>query len=263
MSVGTERTAAIEDRTYGPEDGILVVKDLTKQFGGLTAVDSLSFTVQPGEILGFIGPNGAGKSTTFNCITGDLAPTDGTVWYRGEDVTKDPPYRMVDHGLARTFQSFEPLRDRSVVRNVRLALASNNLITLPDPDDQIEEDAIEICRQVGLGDVLHQTPDELPHAGLIRVELARAIATKPDLMLIDEAFAGLTAEEITELIDLLESLRDGGMTLIIVDHNMHGLLEVIDRGIVIQFGAKIAEGTPEQIKNDSKVQEAYLGGLEV
>ncbi|WP_435361849.1 ABC transporter ATP-binding protein [Haloarchaeobius sp. DFWS5] len=241
----------------------LVVESLTKRFGGLTAVDDLSFTVESGEILGFIGPNGAGKSTTFNCIAGAYKPTSGRVTYRGEDVTGLPAYAMVKRGMARTFQSFRPLDDRTVVENVELALVSDDLFTLSGLFGGTYREAAAICERVGLGDQLELEPDELPHAGLLRLELARALATKPDLLLVDEPFAGLAPGEVEMLSALLSELREEGITLIVVDHNMRGLLSLIDRAIVIQFGAKIAEGSPEEITADPTVQEAYLGGDEL
>ena len=252
-----------DERTYGPDDGILVADDLRKEFGGLTAVDDLSFAVKEQEILGFIGPNGAGKSTTFNCVTGTYPPTDGTVYFKGDDVTGIPAHDMVKEGMSRTFQEFAPLEDRAVVKNVELALAPDELFTLSGMGGETEQLAREICRRVGLGGVMDQTPAELPHAGMLKLELARAIATQPDVMLVDEPFAGLSADEVQELTEVMESLRRHGMTLIVVDHNMRGLLNLIDRAFVIQFGSKIAEGTPEEIKNDPEVQEAYLGGEEI
>lgn len=248
------------DNGLGPDDGLLVIDDLTKKFGGLTAVDHLSFAVEEGEILGFIGPNGAGKSTTFNCVTGTYPPTAGTVYYRGEDVTGQPAYRMVKRGMARTFQSFRPLRDRTVVENVQLALVPDRLFSMAGLRGETREQAEALCERVGLGDRLGQTPGELPHAGMLRLELGRALATEPDLLLIDEPFAGLSGPEIAEISELLTELREEGITMVVVDHNMRGLLQLIDRAIVINFGAKLAEGTPEAIRNDPAVQEAYLGG---
>lgn len=241
-------------------DGLLVVDGLTKSFGGLLAVDDLSFSVEEGEILGFIGPNGAGKSTTFDCITGRYDVTNGSVYYHGENVTDTSPHEMVKRGMSRTFQSFRPLEDRNVVENIALPLAPDRLFSFSGLRTNTTERAAKIAERVGLGDRLYQMPDALPHAGLLRLELGRALATDPDLLLVDEPFAGLSTGEVDELSSLLVDLRDDGLTLVIVDHNMRGLLSLIDRAIVIQFGAKIADGPPAEIKADETVREAYLGG---
>lgn len=241
------------------DDGVLVLENVTKRFGGLTAVDDLSFAVEEGEILGFIGPNGAGKSTTFNCVTGTYPPSAGTVWYRGEDVTGKSAHEMVNRGLARTFQSFRPLEDRSVLDNIALALIPNKLVSLSGLRGGTRRQAMAICERVGLADRAGRSPAELPHAGLLRLELGRALATDPDLLLVDEPFAGLSGEEVESISGLLSELREEGLTLVVVDHNMRGLLSLIDRAIVIRFGSKIAEGTPEEIRDNERVQEAYLG----
>lgn len=260
---GTTSTATADEpgewETLGPDDGVLVLENVTKRFGGLTAVDDLSFAVEEDEILGFIGPNGAGKSTTFNCVTGRFPPTAGTVWYDGENVTGKPVHEMVNRGLARTFQSFRPFEDRSVLDNVALALTPNELFSLSGLRGGTRRRAMAICERVGLGDRAAQSPDELPHAGLLRLELGRALATDPDLLLVDEPFAGLSGTEVENVSGLLSDLREEGLTLVVVDHNMRGLLSLIDRAIVIRFGSKIAEGTPEEIRQNERVQEAYLG----
>lgn len=260
MSTELSDQSTEDARADSAEEEILVVEDLRKEFGGLTAVDDLSFHVDQQEILGFIGPNGAGKSTTFNCVTGTYPPTAGTVRYKGDDVTGKKPHEMVKRGMARTFQSFRPLEDRSVLKNVTLSYMPDKLLTTSGLWGKTEAEATAICERVGLGDRLQQTPDELPHAGMLRLELGRALATGPDLLLVDEPFAGLSGPEVESISELLLDLRDEGMTLVVVDHNMRGLLELIDRAIVINFGSLLAKGTPEEIKNDPDVQEAYLGG---
>jgi len=256
---GDER-ATDGTRDLGPDDGLLVLDGVTKTFGGLLAVDDLSFAVESGEILGFIGPNGAGKSTTFDCVVGRFPPTSGTVYYRGEDVTGTPPHAMVRKGLARTFQNFRPLEDRTVRKNVALALMPDRMLSMQGLSGRTGRKAAEICERVGLGDEADRHPAELPHAGLLRLELGRALATDPDLLLVDEPFAGLSAPEVESISGLLADLREEGLTLVVIDHNMRGLLNLIDRAIVIQFGSMIAEGDPEAIRDDPAVREAYLGG---
>jgi branched-chain amino acid transport system ATP-binding protein len=248
------------DSGIDPDDGLLVLDEVTKTFGGLLAVDELSFAVESGEILGFIGPNGAGKSTTFDCVVGRFPPTSGTVYYDGEDVTGTQPHAMVKKGLARTFQDFRPLEDRTVLKNVALALMPDRLFSMQGLSGQTRRRAAEICERVGLGDDVDRFPAELPHAGLLRLELGRALATDPDLLLVDEPFAGLSTPEVESLSEILLELREEGLTLVVIDHNMRGLLSLIDRAIVIQFGSMIAEGDPEAIREDPAVREAYLGG---
>ncbi len=241
-------------------DDVLRLENVTKRFGGVVAVDDLSFSVHNREILGFIGPNGAGKSTTFNCVSGAFPPTDGRVYYQEEDITGVPQYTLVEKGLARTYQTFRPLEDRTVLENVSLSMMPNKLASVSEFQTDIEDRAKKICQQVELTEYMHQTPDELPHAGMLRLEVGRALGTEPDLLLVDEPFAGLTPEEIDRTASLFRSLREDGMTLVVIDHNMHGLLDLVDRVVVISFGEKIAEESPEEIRNDPTVQEAYLGG---
>jgi branched-chain amino acid transport system ATP-binding protein len=249
-----------EDRdVMAAGETLLTVESLTKRFGGIVAVDDLSFTVREGEILGFIGPNGAGKSTTFNCITGTLKPTEGTVTYRGDDITGRPTHELIRMGLARTYQDFRPLDDRNIVENIELALYPDRLWSFSRLTGEPRERAIEVAERVGLGDRLEQTPEEIPHAGMLRLELARALATGPDLLLIDEPFAGLSLQEVQAVSELLLELRDEGITIIVIDHNMRGLLTLVDRTVVINFGSLLAEGAPDEITSKPEVQEAYLG----
>jgi branched-chain amino acid transport system ATP-binding protein len=247
MSIEISQTN-FEEETSRNTTQILRVENLTKRFGGLTAVNEVSFSVAEGEILGFIGPNGAGKSTTFNCIVGTHAPTSGTVRFKGEDITGASVHEVVQRGLARTFQTSRPLTDRDVLANVAFPLHSRATQT-----------AKEICHRVGLGDVMYKMPTQLSHADLIRLEIGRALATDPDFILVDEPFAGLSPTEVESLSSVITELRDRGMSFVVVDHNMRGLLTLIDRAIVINNGEKIAEGAPDRIKKDPVVQEAYIG----
>jgi branched-chain amino acid transport system ATP-binding protein len=211
------------------------------------------------EILGFIGPNGAGKTTTFDCVSGLLRPTAGAVIFRGNDITNKPAYQIAKNGLTRTFQDFRILPDRSVVENVALPLVDDSLFTLSGLTGGTNEQAIKICERVGLEDRTHNSPDELTHEALVRMEIGRAIANQPDVVLLDEPFAGLAKSEVEDISSLLLSLHSNGIAFIVIDHNMRGLLELVDRAVVINFGAKIAEGSPEEITSNEQVQKAYLG----
>jgi branched-chain amino acid transport system ATP-binding protein len=258
------KVAEFDDDRPDPEDGLLVIDRLTKQFGGLTAVDSLSVAVEEGEILGFIGPNGAGKTTTFNCVMGTYPATHGAVYFEGEEITDLSTHKIVNRGIARTFQTANPIREFTVAQNIGFALMENKLFSLTRRSNAIESRVAEIAGQVGfeMAD-LEKEPDELPHAGLLRLELARALAVDPDLILADEVFAGLAAGEVDEFVELFRDLRDDGYTFVVIDHNMRGLFELIDRAVVLNFGRKIADGTPEEIRNDETVQSAYFGGDEI
>jgi branched-chain amino acid transport system ATP-binding protein len=250
----------IDDRP-DPDDGLLVVDRLTKKFGGLTAVDGLSVTVEEGEILGFIGPNGAGKTTTFNCVMGTHPVTRGAVYFQGEEITGLPTHSIVNRGIARTFQTANPIRGFTVAQNIGFALMGNDLFSLTRRSNALRSRVVEIAGTVGFEMTdLEKSPDELPHAGLLRLELARALAVDPALVLADEVFAGLAASEVDTFVDLLRDLRDDGYTFVVIDHNMRGLFELIDRAVVLNFGRKIADGTPEAVRNDETVQTAYLGG---
>jgi branched-chain amino acid transport system ATP-binding protein len=259
----TEKTGSDDamNQSYEPDDGLLVVDGMTKQFGGLTAVDDLSFAVEEGEILGFIGPNGAGKTTTFNCVMGTYELTDGAVYYEGEDISDLSTHTIVNRGIARTFQTAKPIEEFTVAQNIGFALMEDKLFSLTRRSDAIETRIAEIAAQVGFTmEDLEKEPNELPHAGLLKLELARSLAVDPELILVDEVFAGLAAGEVDEFVELFLDLREEGYTFIVIDHNMRGLLELIDRAVVLHFGQKLAEGTPEEIKQDERVQEAYFGG---
>lgn len=249
-----------ETRTHlNANDNLLVIDNLTKEFGGLKAVQDISFTVKENEILGFIGPNGAGKSTTFNSITGYFPPTNGTVRFKGKDITGWAAHEINREGIARTFQDLRPLNDRTVLKNIMIGLVPNKLFSLSTFEESTKQRATEIANRVGLGDKVGEMPTKLPHEDLTRLEIARAIACEPDLVLIDEPFAGLTDEEVDNIVSLITSLRDEGLTFVIIDHNMRGVTNIVDRIVVIDLGQKLAEGTPDEIMNNPDVKQAYLG----
>ncbi|MGM0718399.1 MAG: ABC transporter ATP-binding protein [Halobacteriota archaeon] len=240
---------------------LLEVDRLTKKFGGLTAVDDLSFDVDRGEILGVIGPNGAGKSTVFNCVMSRYTVTDGTITFDGDDITDLPTHKIVNKGLSRVTQESDPIDLLPVGGNIKLFTLPNSLRSLHGGAS--DREIAGYAARVDLQDKLEETPDELPHADVRRLEIAKALATEPEMMLLDEPFAGMNAQEIGVLSEQIESLREEGMTLIVVDHNMSGLMQLVDRVVVIHNGAKLAEGTPEEIAEDEGVQEAYLSGEEI
>lgn len=247
---------------------LLHVEGLRKSFGGLMAVKDLSFHVEPGEILGLIGPNGAGKSTVFNLIMGALKPDQGRILFKGRDITHWPTYKIVDAGIARVFQIARYFPRKTVYENVEIAALPNEIfVRAGDPATK----TLTCCVRTGLCTNEHcpggecctcraELPGMLPQGGLRRLEVARAIGTDPELLLLDEPFAGLSPQEVDEISRLIASLRDEGQTIILVDHNMRGVMRLVDRIVVLCFGEKLAEGTPEEVARNPQVQEAYLAG---
>jgi branched-chain amino acid transport system ATP-binding protein len=239
---------------------VLDVDGLTKKFGGLTAVDDLSFSVEEGEILGVIGPNGAGKSTVFNCVMSIYDVTEGTISFNGDDITDLKTHQIVNKGLSRVTQESNPIDLLSVGANIKLFTLPNSLFSLYGGAS--DEEIGRYAARVGLQDKITETPDELPHADVRRLEIAKALATEPDMLLLDEPFAGMNQQEIDALSEQIEGLRQEGMTMIVVDHNMRGLMQLVDRVVVLHNGAKLAEGVPEEIAENEEVQQAYLAGEE-
>ena len=233
---------------------ILDVSNLTKEFGGLRAIDALSLTIDKGQILGLIGPNGAGKSTAFNCIAGVYAPTSGEISFNGEKTNGKKPWNLCKKGLARTFQIVKPFASKSVLYNVMVgSFATTN------KRQTAEQKAIEVLEALDFSDKKDIRAGNLTIADRKRLEIARALATKPQLLLLDEVMAGLRPSEVDEMVEILKSLRDGGITIFVIEHIMRAIMALSDRIVVIQFGKKIAEGTPEEIANNESVIKAYLG----
>ena len=233
---------------------LLELQELRKAFGGVHAVRDLSFTVQEGEILGMIGPNGSGKTTTFNLITGFFPPDAGRVVLAGENITGRPPYDICRRGVCRTFQLAKPFHDLTVLRNVTIG----SFLGTRDPQEA-EARAWTWLAYVGLEGKARVLAKSLTTIDQRRLELARALATEPRLLLLDETMAGLTPHEVVEAVALIEKIRREGRTLIVVEHVMRAIMAISDRIIVLDHGSKIAEGKPEQVVADPHVIRAYLG----
>jgi len=233
---------------------LLEVIDVTKSFGGLTANQHISFAVDEGEIVGLIGPNGAGKTTLFNCITKYYPPSDGRIKFRGEDITRLSPDQVCHRGIARTFQIMRNFEGMTVLENVLVgALCRIRAVA------EAREAAMEVMAFTGLLDKRDVLASELTVPDRKRVEVARALATKPTLLLLDEAMAGLTPTETAEAVQLVSAIRDQGVTVLMVEHVMEVIMPISDRVVVLDYGQKIAEGPPRVIAQNQLVIDAYLG----
>ncbi len=235
---------------------LLQIEKLSKQFGGLQAVGNLSFTVGEGEILGLIGPNGAGKSTVFNLINGVFAPDGGRVAFRGADITGLAPYRVARLGLARTHQIVQPFVNMTVLENcvVGACFGRENL-----PLSRAREAAREAAQLVGLEDRLDAPALQLTIAGKKRLELARALAARPSLLMLDEVLAGLNPTEVAHMIGVVRGIRERGVAILMIEHLMQAIMSLSDRIVVLNSGRKLSEGLPTEVARDSAVIEAYLG----
>jgi len=233
---------------------LLEARGITKVFGAFKAVDSASVSVNAGEILGLIGPNGAGKSTFFNCLTGDLAPTSGTVLLQGEDVTSRSPERRAELGLARTFQLPQTFGNMSVVENVMIGA----FLRTADAA-QARQRALAVLERVGMAALAETPARNLGTPGRKRLEIARALATEPKVLLLDEAMAGLNPTEVRRAIELVREIHRSGITLVIVEHIMEVINSLAERVIVFYQGKEIARGTPQEVTANVAVIEAYLG----
>ena len=238
---------------------LLKVEGITKRFGGLVAVKDISFTVRAGEILGLIGPNGSGKSTVMKCIMGIETPNAGSVLIDGVNVAGWPIHRIARLGVGLVFQHSHPLQRQTILEHIKLALLPDNLLMLAT-DHGVTRRAEEIAERVGLSRVRNRLPRTLPFADLRRLELAKAIARNPKVVLVDEPFAGLTSGEVADFSDLIASFRADGHAVLLVDHNVKGVAALVDRVKAMYLGEHVAEGTAEEVMTNETVRRVYLGG---
>jgi branched-chain amino acid transport system ATP-binding protein len=238
---------------------LLEVHDVTKRFGGLTAVKAVTFKLEKGELTGILGPNGAGKTTLFNLLTGFIQPTSGTITFNGERLRGLAPYKIVNRGMARTFQLTRPFVGMNLLENVLVACMSPRA----HDDKDKEERARHLLEQVGLGGRGAEPVETLPYGDLRRLEIARALATRPDVLLLDEPFAGLGSSEIEPLAQLIRRLhREEHLTILLIEHKLREFMALVSRVIAMNFGEVIAVGPPDEIVKNPKVIEAYIGRTE-
>jgi branched-chain amino acid transport system ATP-binding protein len=248
------------------EEGILRVERLNKSFGGVQAVYEVNFDVRKGEVVGIIGPNGSGKSTLVNLITGFVKPNAGKIYFYGKDITGKKPYTIANLGIARSFQMAKAFTDLSAFKNLIIPLYSPRVRRFRGGQYGERDDmAIDILEEVGFerdSAVPFKTASSLPHGYVKRLELARCIALRPDLMILDELFSGMSMAEVASTLPVVEKIKEEGTTLMMIEHRLKELFRVVSRVIVLNYGQKIADGPPEEVMEREAVKKAYLGSEE-
>jgi branched-chain amino acid transport system ATP-binding protein len=232
----------------------LEIKNVSKHFGGLKAVDQVDLSIEEGQIFGLIGPNGAGKSTLFNCVAGVYPPTYGQVFFKGDDITAMKPWDICKKRIARTFQLVKPFKVKTVLYNTMVG----SYIRSTNPAE-VRDMALDVLEKLHLVDKKDVLAKNLTIADRKRLELARAMATNPEMLLLDECMAGLRPNEVDEILDVIRGIRDSGVTIFVIEHIMRAIMALSDRIAVIHFGEKIVEGTPQEVSTDERVIKAYLG----
>ncbi|AXQ79169.1 ABC transporter ATP-binding protein [Streptococcus chenjunshii] len=250
---------------------LLEIKNVTKNFGGLTAVGDVTMELNEGELVGLIGPNGAGKTTLFNLLTGVYEPSEGTVSLDGTILNGKLPYKIASLGLSRTFQNIRLFKEMTVLDNVLIGMANNSslpifssLLRLPKfykSEQDLQKEALNLLSIFGLEDKAESLAKNLPYGQQRRLEIVRALATKPKILFLDEPAAGMNPQETAELTELIRQIKDRfNITIMLIEHDMSLVMDVTERIYVLEYGRLIAQGTPDEIKNDQRVIEAYLGG---
>lgn len=242
---------------------LLRVTDLSKSFGGVQALNRVSFDLSEGELLGVIGPNGSGKTTLVNLITGFVKSTSGSVFYQSQDITNLAPYKVIRLGIARTFQMVKPFYQLPAFKNMIIPLYSPRVKQMVGGKfGDRDAVALDLLEEVGFerdSYVAYKSASVLPQGYLKRLELAKAIALQPDLFILDELFSGLSLAEVATIVPIIEKLRLEGKTIIMIEHRLRELFRIADRVIVLNYGMKIADGFPENVMESEKVKKAYLG----
>ena len=242
---------------------ILRIERLTKKFGGVTAIDDVSFNLHRGEFMGVIGPNGSGKTTLVNLITGFVTATSGHVVFKGQDITGKRPYTIADKGLVRTFQMVKPFHHMAAYRNLIIPLYSPRVKRLKGGKfGERDHVALDLLEEVGFerdSSVPYKTAGSLPHGYLKRMELASVMALRPELIILDELFSGMSMSEVASTMPIIEKLAQEGKTMVVIEHSLRELFRVAKRVIVLDYGRKIADGPPSEVMASRSVQKAYLG----